>query len=272
MMVFARLLYFCAITIDNNMKAKIITITNNKGGVGKTSSTLNIGAALTRKGYKVLLIDLDAQCNLSSCFGSQNRPKHHIGSFMLKESSPNDCLVQAHNMSLIPASVELPEYETKIQNKPRREDILGNRLVSFHEQFDFILIDCPPNLGLLTTNSIFAADYFITPMEASTFAYNGIAVLMEQMREFIDSGARIEFLGLLIIKYHENARGSQKKSIVSAVRESLEEGVFQYYIRTDSNVDKAQLHQKPVFELDDTCNAAKDYMNVTIEILERLKL
>lgn len=252
------------------MKAKIITITNNKGGVGKTSSTLNIGAALARLGHKVLLIDLDAQTNLSSCFGVDSRPNHHIGTFMLKESTQNDCIVQAHGMSLIPASVDLPEYENKIQNKPRREDILAQRLAPVKGSFDYILMDCPPNLGTFTTNSIFASDYFITPMEASTFAYKGIAVLMERMNEYYESGAEIQFLGLLIIKYHENARGAQKKNIVQGVREQLGDAVFVNYIRTDSNVDKSQLDLKPVFELDPNCNAAIDYMNVTKEIISKL--
>ncbi|PAC26311.1 ParA family protein [Flectobacillus sp. BAB-3569] len=248
----------------------VIAITNNKGGVGKTTSVLNIGGALAKLGHKVLLIDLDSQCNLSGCFNFEEYPQNHVGKFILKEATFEECVISKNGIDIIPSTSNLMEWEEKLSNKPRRDDMLKIRLATVVNKYDFILIDCPPNLGLLVTNAIFAAQYYLTPVEAGTFSYQGIGKLINKMNELNEYGADISLLGVLIIKYHQNIRGVMKKEIINSIRNSLGESVLKNYIRIDSNIDKAQLEQQTIFEYSPESNGAKDYLNVTLEILEKL--
>lgn len=249
---------------------KIIAITNNKGGVGKTTTALNIAGALAMLGYKVLLIDLDSQTNLSSCFGVEPAPSHHIGSFVLKESTFEQTLVTHNGIDILPSSVQLNASEEKLANKARRDDKLRQAIDTIPTQYDFILIDCPPNLGLLTTNAIFAAQYYITPIEAGTFSYQGIGKLIDRINDLNDDGASIRLLGILIIKYHQNLRGAMKKGIITAIRNNLGSQVFEHYVRIDANIDKAQLSQQTIFQFAPDSNAATDYLNITHELINRL--
>lgn len=263
-------MYFCIQVFNKLNMSIVIAITNNKGGVGKTTSTLNIGGALSMLGKKVLLIDLDTQANLSSCFGLTTSQENHVGNFILKEVEFKDVVVKGDEMDLIPSSKFLIESEEKIASKTRREDMLKFRLNSIKEQYDYVIIDCPPNLGLLTINAVFASDYYIAPIEAGTFSYLGIGELINKMNELNEFGAGIKLLGIMIIKYHEKMRDTMKKTIISSIKESLGVNVFMNYIRVDGNLDKSQLKKMSIFKYSPTSNAATDYHNITNEILGKL--
>ena len=217
-----------------------------------------------------MLIDLDSQANLSSCFGVDSKEIKHAGSFILKEQEFDDVVVSKNGIDLIPSSSTLLESEERLATKPRREDYLKNRLASIKNNYDFVLIDCPPNLGLLTQNAIFSSDYYITPIEAGTFSYNGVGKLIEKMNELNEYGAGIKLLGIVVIKYHEKMRDTLKKTIVQSIKTSLGSNVFETYIRVDGNLDKAQLQKKSIFDFAETSNGTIDYMNLTTEILEKI--
>ena len=164
----------------------------------------------------------------------------------------------------------LIESEEKIASKTRREDMLKIRLNSVKEQYDYVLIDCPPNLGLLTINAVFASDYYIAPIEAGTFSYLGIGELINKMNELNEYGAGIKLLGIMIIKYHEKMRDTMKKTIINSIKESLGLNVFNKYIRVDGNLDKSQLKKMSIFKYSPNSNAAIDYLEITNEIIGKL--
>lgn len=249
-----------------------IAITNNKGGVGKTTTTLNLGAALVQLGYRVLLIDMDSQANLSSCFGLYTHTAQNVASFMLKEWDFGQVVVAKNGMDILPASTNQYEAEMKLSMKPNRESILKKRLEGITELYDYILIDCPPSLDLMTKNAIFAADFFIVPIEPTTFSYQGLGNLIENVNDFNDDGASIRLMGILIIKYHPNMRNALKHNIVDKLRSQLQANVFDTYIRMDSSLDKAQLDHASIFGYDPTANAATDYLSATKEILNKIKI
>lgn len=261
-------MYFC-IQIKIIMSI-VISITNNKGGVGKTTTAFNLGGALSSLKKKVLLVDLDTQANLSSCFGLTTSQETHVGNFILKEVEFKDVVVHGEEMDLIPSSKFLIESEEKIASRTRREDMLKLRLNTIKDKYDFIIIDCPPNLGLLTVNAIFASDYYIAPIEPGTFSYLGIGELINKMNELNEFGAEIKLLGVMIIKYHEKMRDTMKKTIISSLKDSLGFNVFNSYIRVDGNLDKSQLKKMSIFQYAPDSNAAKDYLSITNEILEKI--
>lgn len=249
---------------------KTIAITNNKGGVGKTTTTLSLGAALVQLGYRVLLIDMDSQANLSYCFGVYTNTKVNVAAFMLKECAFADVVARRHGLDIISASIIQHDAEMKLSMKPNRESILKKRLEGIADQYDFVLIDCPPSLELMTKNAIFAADYFIVPLEPTTFSYQGLGSLIENINNFNDDGANIRLLGIIILKYHPNMRNALKHTIVDRLKEELHVNVFDTYIRVDSNLDKAQLDRTSIYQYDPKSNAAIDYMAITKEILNKI--
>lgn len=254
---------------------KIIAITNNKGGVGKTTTTLNLGAALVKLGQKTLLIDLDPQANLTTSFGVDEKNQSHIGSFLLGEKNWVDILVQKQEgvlFDLLPSSNHLLESEEKLSLRPMREGILSKKLSSHKKEYDFILIDCPPSLGLLTNNALFASDDFIVPIQAEFFAYKGITNLINHILTLNqESGAEINFLGILLVKYNENMKERLVQGIAQKVREGSQgDKVFKSSIKQDKNLKESPLAGQDIFEYAPESNGAKDYLSLAKEILAQI--
>ena len=257
--------------------AKIIAITNNKGGVGKTTTTLNLGAALVQLGQKTLLIDLDPQANLTTSFGVDEKTPSHIGSFLLGEKAWGDIIVKKQVLAgvgfdLLPSSNYLLESEEKLSLRPMREGILSKKLSPHTKDYDFILIDCPPSLGLLTNNALFASDDFIVPIQAEFFAYKGITNLINHILQLNqESGAEINFLGILLVKYNENMKERLLQGIAQKVREGSQgDKVFQSSIKQDKNLKESPLAGQDVFEYAPESNGAKDYLSLAKEILAQI--
>lgn len=256
---------------------KIISITNNKGGVGKTTTTLNLGAALVKLGHKTLLIDLDPQANLTTSFGVDEKNQSHIGSFLLGEKDWRDIIVKKQELAevafdLLPSSNHLLESEEKLSLRPMREGILSKKLSSHKKDYDFILIDCPPSLGLLTNNALFASDDFIVPIQAEFFAYKGITNLINHILMLNqESGAEINFLGILLVKYNENMKERLLQGIAQKVREGSQgDKVFQSSIKQDKNLKESPLAGQDIFEYAPESNGAKDYLSLAQEILAQI--
>ena len=157
--------------------AKVFTIINNKGGTGKTTTVLNLGAALARKKRKVLLIDLDSQCNLTSALGIESTSKG-IGDLLLGNCPINATIIKNGGIDAIPSTEKLLDIEFQLNNEPGREYMLKEQIEKVQDVYDFILIDCPPSLNTLSTNSLVAAQYFIVPMQAENFAFIGLDRIM----------------------------------------------------------------------------------------------
>jgi chromosome partitioning protein len=166
--------------------ALIFSVINHKGGTGKTTTVLNLGAAFASLQKKVLLIDLDAQCNLTSSLGI-NGQKNHIGTMLLGQSTPKETIITSNGLSLIASSEDLSDYVNKIDNEPGRETLLKEALEKVSHQFDFIIIDCSPSMGTLSINSLVAADFYLVPMQAENFAFIGLDKIL-QIAEKVKKG------------------------------------------------------------------------------------
>lgn len=249
--------------------AKIFTILNNKGGTGKTTTAINLAAALAKKNYSVLLIDLDSQCNLSVAFGCGNN-NNHIGTLLMNQSSYDATVVNINKLFIIPSTDKLLDFEYLINNEPGREYLLKEILEKVHFDYDYILIDCPPSLGTLSINALVAANYYLVPMQTENFAFIGldkILVIAEKVKKRMNPN--LELAGILLIKYDQRTKFSQ--AVISNIqkKEALKNKLFSTYIRQDiSLMESAAFHQS-VFEYAPKSRGAEDYTTFANEILKK---
>lgn len=248
--------------------AKIISILNNKGGTGKTTTVLNLGAALRQMKNKVLLIDLDGQSNLSKALHI-SEPKNHIGELLLGKCSFTDCMVEAEGMKILPSVSNLLDYEYLINNEPGREFLLREVLAKAPD-FDYILIDCPPSMGTLSVNSLVAANYYMVPMQAENFAFIGLDRIL-QIAEKVKNrmNTELELAGILFVKYQARTKFGQ--AVISNIAQNsyLKERLFNAYVRQDINLMEAPAFGQSVFEYAPKSRGAFDYMNVAKEFVKR---
>lgn len=219
----------------------IIAILNHKGGVGKTTTTINLAAALQQKGKKVLVIDLDGQANLTESFGfSIEEPNTVYGAMKGEYSLP---LIKTENgITLTPSCLDLSAAESELINEPGREMILRQLIgkLSKENKFDYILIDCPPSLGLLTLNALTAADFLIIPVQAQFLAMRGMAKIMNVIsivQERLNPHLKIG--GIVITQYDK--RKTLNKSVTEIINESFCEKVFKTIIRDNVALAEAQI-------------------------------
>ncbi len=248
--------------------AKIISIINNKGGTGKTTTALNFGAALTKLKYKVLLIDLDSQSNLTHALGIKN-PDKHVGDLLLGKSSFEQTVVGIEKMQLIPASANLLDSEFLLNNEPGRELILKDILAK-QNHFDYIITDCPPSLGTLSINSLVAADYFIVPMQAENFAFIGLDRILQTADKVKNRlNNKLEMAGILMVKYQSRTRFGQAVINNIATNQTLNNKLFDAYIRQDISLMEAPAFGQTVFTYAPKSRGAIDYLNVAKEFLKK---
>lgn len=246
---------------------KIITIAQNKGGVGKSTTAANLGAGLARQGKKVLMIDMDAQANLSACFNVSGDP--HVGHLLKGEATFNDVVSRvADNLDLIPSVKNLLEFEEAISGRMRREEVLKKALKGNVGYYDFVLIDTPPHLGLLTNNALYASDYYIMPMQSEFFSYDGIDTLIGHCNNIAeDTGLQLG--GIVLTRYNEKKKGLAFQAIANAIKSDPDYKTFTSYIRENSKLYEAQLKHKDIFTYDEQSNGAMDYEQLTLEVIER---
>lgn len=246
---------------------KIISIINHKGGVGKTTTTANLGGALTQKGYRVLLVDLDGQANLTMSLGLNSDLNETIYSSM-KSGKDFPVYKNKEGLEIIPSCLDLSAIESELINEPGRELILKSLLANIRERYDYILIDCPPSLSLLSLNALTASDGIIIPMQAQYLAMRGMDKLVNIINKVKSRiNPSLSIYGILITMY--DGRTNLNKSISEVVEETFHGKVFSSYIRNNISLAEAQANGKDIFHYDSKCNGAADYMNLCNELTKQ---
>lgn len=255
---------------------KVIAVYNNKGGVSKTSTCSNVGAALTVLGKKVLLVDCDPQANLTVSVGVDDESLERTIYDLFKNYNniTKDLVTSVtvptvfNNLEILPSDITLSDAEIAISRLNYREMILRQIIDRVRDDYDYILIDCPPSLGLLSINAICAADRLIIPIIPDYFSLKGMKHLLstyETVKSNINK--KLEILGIVLVKF--NKRKKLSKEIHQSLTEAFEDKVFETFIRIDSQVETAQDNLMPVVYYNKRCHAYTDYMNLTHEILGR---
>lgn len=245
--------------------AKTISIINNKGGTGKTTTVLNLGAALKNMGHRVLLIDLDTQGNLTHALHIKGEFKH-IGEVLLSRCTLEEGTQQVEGIDIIPSNSDLLDFEYLINNEPGREFLLQEAL-SKTDLYDYILMDCPPSMGTLSINSLVAADSFIVPMQAENFAFIGLDRILqtaEKVKQRMNTD--LELLGILFVKYRPRTKFGQAVVSNIAQNELLKDKLFNSYIRQDIQLMEAPAFGQSIFEYAPKGRGAFDYMNFAKEL------
>ena len=248
--------------------SKVITISNHKGGVGKTTSAINIGAGLTKLGKKVLLIDLDPQANLSQSLGLINQERNIYGA--IRGEYKLEPIEVVKGLDIIPSTLDLSGAEIELSGEAGREYILRELIEPLRASYDFILIDSPPSLGLLTINSFTASDQVFIPLQAQFLALQGLAKLMEVIEKIKKRlNKDLEIAGVIVTQY--DSRKVLNRDVVDTIENHFKELVFNTKIRDNIALAEAPAQGLDIFRYNSKSYGAEDYLSLCTEILKREK-
>jgi chromosome partitioning protein len=251
--------------------SKIISIANQKGGVGKTTTAINLAAGLAYEGKKVLLVDADPQANASSGLGIEIRGlERTVYECLIDEIDPKTAIVETKipNLKLIPSHIDLVGAEIEMRDLDNREGRLKNMLNQVRNDFDYILIDCSPSLGLITINALTASDSVIIPVQCEFFALEGIAKLLNTIK-IIKSGLNpnLQIEGFLLTMYDNRLRLSNQ--VYEEVKRHFGSLVFNTVIYRNVRLSEAPSHGLSVIDYDPHSKGAKNYTNLAKELIIR---
>lgn len=251
--------------------AKIIAVANQKGGVGKTTTSINLTAALAENGKKVLLIDADPQGNATSGYGvNKNELENTVYELMLGECAIGECLLAdvIPNVSLIPANVNLAAVEIELIDTDRKEFILKNEIDYIKDRYDYVIIDCPPSLSILTVNAMVTADTVLVPIQCEYYALEGLSQLIytvNLVRERLNPTLDIE--GVLFTMY--DSRTNLSMQVVENVKSNLTQYIFETMIPRNIRLAEAPSHGIPINKYDERSAGAEAYAKLAQEIISR---
>lgn len=249
--------------------ARIIALVNQKGGVAKTTSTINIGAALANKGKKVLLIDLDPQGNLTASLNiSAHELDNTIHEVLKGDSKIYKTIKTINNYSVIPADIRLSGAEIELSSQPGREMILKERLGPIVVDYDYILIDCPPSLGLLTLNGLTAAKEIFIPLQAEYLALHGMGQLLKTV-ETVNKRLNPDLAITGIITTFYDNRKILNREVLEKIEAYFPDKLFNTRIRNNISLAEAPSYGMDIFQYKNNSNGAKDYAALTKEIIEQ---
>ena len=252
---------------------KIIAIANQKGGVGKTTTTVNLAASLGVLEKKVLLIDADPQANATSGLGI-NVDEVEIGTYQLLEhaATAREAVVSTNspNVDIIPAHIDLVAIEIELVDKNKREYMLKEVLQDIKNDYDYILIDCAPSLGLITLNALVAADSVIIPIQCEYFALEGLGKLLNTIKSVQKiHNPDLDIEGLLLTMYDSRLRLSNQ--VVEEVKKHFQDMVFKTIIQRNVRLSEAPSYGESIIAYDATSKGAVNYINLANEILKNSK-
>jgi len=252
---------------------KIVAIANQKGGVGKTTTTVNVAACIAALERKVLLIDIDPQSNATSALGF-DKSQPHISTYdVIIGNSPADASIRETTLSflkLMPSDINLVGAEIELVELGNRESLLKNAIAHLKDNYEFLLIDCPPSLGLLTVNALTAADSVLVPVQTEYFALEGLGQLLNtisMVKKNLNNGLELE--GVLLTMFDSRLKLSNQ--VVDEVRRYFDQRVFKTVIGRNVRLSEAQSFGKPIILYDAASLGAKHYMELAKEFLDRNK-
>src|ERR1051325_11656663 len=252
---------------------KIIAIANQKGGVGKTTTAVNLGCALAEEGLRVLIIDLDPQGNATSSFGLQELEGESLYEPLLGAAAIADKVVptRVEGVFIVPADLDLAGAEVEIASLDNHLTRLAETLGPLRDDntFDFVLLDCPPSLGILMTNALAAADELLTPIQCEYFALEGLVKIVRLIEQVRDSGAnkRLELGGIVMTMY--DGRTNLSEQVVAEVRRHFGERVYQTVIPRSVRLSEAPSFGKSILEYAPSGAAAEAYRALAREFIQR---
>jgi chromosome partitioning protein len=248
---------------------KTYVFVNQKGGVGKTTSAIDIGAYLAEAGKKTLLVDFDSQANLSSGVGVES-PKPGVYE-LISGTEPPDSVIRETSvpgLSVIPASIDLSGAAVELIEQEDRDFFLKKALDGVRDRFDYILIDCPPSLGVLTLNGLAAADSVLIPMQCEYFAMEGLSLLLQTVKRIqknLNPSLTVE--GIFFTMYDQRTRLAQE--VVKQVTTYFRDAVFATIIPRNVRLSEAPSHGQPISQYDPECSGARAYKSLTEEVMQR---
>ena len=250
---------------------KIIAFVNQKGGVGKTTTAINLSACLAEKGQKVLAVDMDPQGNMTSGLGvDKNNVENTVYDLIIGESSINEVIVRdvLENLDIIPTSIDLSGAEIELLDVDEKEYIIRNAIANIKEDYDYIVIDCPPSLSMLTINAMTTADSVLVPIQCEYYALEGLSQLIhtvELVRDRLNPQLTIE--GVVFTMY--DARTNLSLQVVENVKDNLDQTIYKTIIPRNIRLAEAPSYGMPINKYDPKSAGADSYMRLADEVMEK---
>lgn len=245
---------------------RTIAFCNHKGGVGKTTSTASVGVAMARQGKKVLLVDLDGQANLTGIFISPEEVDKSIyDSLVDKQPLPIHNI--ENNLDIVPSDLNMSAAEVKMSGLFNREMRLTHILAKVRDNYDYILIDCPPSLGVVTINAFFAADDIYVPISPEILPLKGMMMIENVLEDLREAKTELAITGVFITRF--DSRKNINKAVEEEVRKQYADVIFNTHIRDNVSLSEAPGANCSIFDYDTKSKGALDYLELTKEILKR---